>query len=94
MTSHEAIHQRCFHIYSSTPQHLLSDSGVSFFEGVVSHGIETSKNVRWRVVADQVDSFSPDHSPHVHVVTHIDGTANAIASRPHQLKIEMHTQTK
>ncbi len=61
---------------------------------VVSHGIEISKNVRWRVVADQINSFSPDHSPHVHVVTHIDGTANTVASRPHQLKIEMHTQSK
>lgn len=56
--------------------------------------IETSENVRWRVVADQIDRFGPDHPPHVHVVTHIDGTANTIASRPHQLKIETHTHTK
>lgn len=42
--------------------------------------------LRRRVVADQVHSFGPDHAPDVHVVTHIDGTANFIACGPNQLK--------
>lgn len=47
-------------------------------------------NLRWGVVADQIDSFGPDHSPNIHVVAHIDGTADTITSGPHQLK-EKHT---
>lgn len=46
------------------------------------------KNIRWWVVAHQIDGFGPDHPPHIHVVTHVDGTANTIAGRPHQLRKE------
>ena len=52
----------------------------------VNSRIATAENLRWRVVADQIDSFGPDHSPYVHVVTHIDGTADPITGCPHQLK--------
>ena len=58
----------------------------------MKYHVETSVNIRWRVVADQIDSFSPDHAPHVHVVTHVDGTADTIAGCPNQLKMT-HTHT-
>ena len=44
------------------------------------------EGLRWWVVAHQVDGFCPDHAPHVHVVAHVDGTANAIARCPDQLQ--------
>lgn len=69
-------------------------TGVTLCFILFKYRIIISKNLRWRVVADQVDGFSPDHSPHVHVVTHIDGAADTIACRPHQLKIETHIQVK
>lgn len=55
---------------------------------------KNKKNLRWWVVADQIDSFCPDHSPHVHVVTHVDGAANTIACGPHQLDNERHKHSK
>lgn len=42
--------------------------------------------LRWRVITHEVDSFGPDHSPHVHIVTHVDGTTDFIAGGPNQLQ--------
>lgn len=42
-------------------------------------------DVRWRVVAHQIDGLGPDHPPHIHVVAHVDGTADTTAGGPHQL---------
>ncbi len=41
--------------------------------------------LRGRVIADQVHSFGPDHPPYIHVIAHIDGTANFVGCGPNQL---------
>lgn len=50
----------------------------------------TSKQMHllWWVVADKIDSFGPNLSPHIHVVTQVDGTANPAAGCPDQLQKE------
>lgn len=40
----------------------------------------------WWVVADKIDSFGPDLSPHIHVVAHVDSTADPTAGSPDQLQ--------
>lgn len=47
---------------------------------------EIETNIRRWVVAHQIDGFGPNHPPHVHVVTHIDGTANTVAGGPDHLR--------
>lgn len=39
----------------------------------------------WWIVADKIDGFGPNLSPHIHVVTQVDGTANPTACGPYQL---------
>lgn len=46
----------------------------------------------WGVVAHKINSLCPDLAPHVHVVTHIDRTANTTTSCPNKLKsVKMHS---
>lgn len=40
----------------------------------------------WWIVADKINSFGPYLSPHIHVVTQVDGAANPTASGPNQLQ--------
>lgn len=40
----------------------------------------------WWIIADKVNSFGPNLSPHVHVVAHVDGAADPTAGGPNQLQ--------
>lgn len=40
----------------------------------------------WWIVADKIDSFGPNLSPYIHVVTQVDGTANPTTGGPNQLQ--------
>lgn len=48
--------------------------------------ISQNMNLLWWIVADKIDGFGPNLSPHIHVVTQINSTANATAGGPDQLQ--------